>query len=92
LPVLDVRVFFHSVSEQSDGTWTSVNRGGPVEHVRVIAPEHRMLVEMPEQIRTMTAEVNDQVYVVSLEFTTPSDTGPRRSASKQQSGGPEVGL
>jgi uncharacterized membrane-anchored protein YhcB (DUF1043 family) len=69
LPILDVRVFFHWVSEQSDGTWTSVNRGGPVERVRVIAPEHQMFVEMPEQIRTMTAEVNDQVYVVSLEFT-----------------------
>jgi hypothetical protein len=69
LPILDVRVFFHWVNERSDGTWTSANRGGPVERVRVIAPEHQVFVQMPEQIRTMTAEVNEQVYVVSLEFT-----------------------
>ncbi len=69
LPILDVRVFFHWVSERSDGTWTSANRGGPVERVRVIPPEHQGFVEMPEQIRTMTDEVNDQVYVVSLEYT-----------------------
>jgi uncharacterized membrane-anchored protein YhcB (DUF1043 family) len=69
LPVLDVRVFFHWVNERSDGSWTSANRGGPVERVRVIAPEHQFFVEMPQEIRDMTTEVNDQVYVVSIEFT-----------------------
>jgi hypothetical protein len=57
------------VNERSDGTWASANRGGPAERVRVIAPEHQDFVEMPEQIRNMTAEVNHQVYVVSIEFT-----------------------
>jgi hypothetical protein len=64
-----VRAFFHWVNEQSDGTWTLTSRGGPNEGVRVIAPEHQDFVEMPEQIRTMTSQVNDQVYVVSIEFT-----------------------
>jgi len=69
LPILDVRVFFHWVNETSDGTWTVANRGGPIERMRVIPAKHRSFVEMPEQIRTMTAEVNEQVYVVSLEYT-----------------------
>lgn len=69
LPILDVRVFFHWVNEQFDGTWTAANRGGPVERVRVIPPEDERFVEMPEQIRAMTTEVNDHVYVMSLEFT-----------------------
>jgi hypothetical protein len=69
LPVLDVRVFLHWVNERSDGTWTSANRGGPIERERVIPPDHQVFVAMPEEIRNMTSEVNDRVYVVSIEFT-----------------------
>ncbi len=68
LPVLDVRTFFHWVNDSGDGTWTSTDRGGPVERIRVVPPHSERFVGMPEQIRRMTDEVSDQVYVVSIEF------------------------
>jgi len=55
LPVFDVRVFFHFVQELSSGrlgarglSWYPIDRGGPIEPIRVLPPGERKFVEIPE--------------------------------------------
>jgi hypothetical protein len=70
LPIVDVRVFFHYVAEKwPGGDWEPVLRGTPVEKVRVISPQADRFYKIPEQIRTMMDQVDDTLYVVSIEFT-----------------------
>lgn len=70
LPILDVRTFFHYISEEwPGGDWTPAMRGGPVEKIRVLPPLADHFVEIPKQVRNQIAEVSDSIYVVSIEFT-----------------------
>lgn len=76
LPVFDVRVFFHFVQELGSGrvdarglSWYPIDRGGPVEPVRVVAPGQRRFVEIPEAIRNMVDRCDAQTYVVAIHFT-----------------------
>jgi hypothetical protein len=43
-------------------------RGGPPERIRVLPPDSEKLVAIPESIRDMINECNDDVYAVSIEF------------------------
>ena len=73
LPVFDVRVFFQFVQELGAGalgvSWLPINRGGPTEPVRVIAPGERRFVRIPDAIRNMVDRCDSQMYVVSVQFT-----------------------
>lgn len=70
LPVLDIRVFFHYVQEKWEGgDWEPVLRGAPVERIRVIPPRADRFYKIPDQVRNMIDQVNDSIYVVSIEFT-----------------------
>jgi hypothetical protein len=76
LPVFDVRVFFHFVQELSSGglgarglSWYPIDRGGPIEPIRVLPPGERRFVEIPEEIRTMSDRCDAQTYVVAIHFT-----------------------
>lgn len=76
LPVFDVRVFFHFVQQLSSGgvgarglSWYPIDRGGPIEPIRVLPPDERRFVEIPEEIRTMSDRCDAQTYVVAIHFT-----------------------
>jgi cbb3-type cytochrome oxidase subunit 3 len=76
LPVFEVRVFFHFVQELGSGrvdarglSWYPIDRGGPVEPVRVIPPDQTRFVEIPEAIRNMVDRCDAQTYVVAIHFT-----------------------
>jgi hypothetical protein len=70
LPVLDVRTFFHYVAEKwAGGDWEPQIRGGPIQKIRVIPPQADRFVAIPEQLRNMIDQVDDSIYVVSIEFT-----------------------
>jgi hypothetical protein len=76
LPVFDVRVFFHFVQELSSGglgarglSWYPIDRGGPIEPIRVLPPDARRFVEIPAEIRTMSDRCDAQTYVVAIHFT-----------------------
>jgi len=76
LPVFDVRVFFHFVQELGAGrvdarglSWYPIDRGGPVEPVRVIPPGEKRYVEIPGAIRNMVDQCDVQTYVVAIHFT-----------------------
>jgi hypothetical protein len=70
LPVLSVRVFFHYIQAFSPASeeWEPVMRGGPPERIRVLPPDSEKFVAIPESIRNMINECNDDVYAVSIEF------------------------
>jgi hypothetical protein len=69
----NVRVFFHYVSAQSLASedWAAVIVGGPPERDRVMPPRDQQFIPMPENIRTLSGqiEMTDNTYVVSIEFT-----------------------
>lgn len=70
LPIFDVRVIFYLVNDQRDGSpWTTDERYASVERFRVIPPEQIRHLELPQRIRAMADECNDDVYLVGLEFT-----------------------
>jgi len=70
LPILDVRVSFHYIQEKwPGGDWEPVLRGSPPEKIRVIPPRTDRFYEIPEQVRGMIDQVDDSIYVVSIEFT-----------------------
>jgi len=69
-----VRVFFHYVQEELGGNWTAAMRGGPVERIRVIPPGADRFAEIPDQVRKMLDQCDDQVYVTSIEFTDAAGT------------------
>jgi hypothetical protein len=70
LPILDVRVSFHYIQEKwPGGDWAPVLRASPPEKIRVVPPESDRFYEIPEQVRNMIDQVNDSIYVVSIEFT-----------------------
>ncbi len=76
LPVFDVRVFFHFVQELSSGrpdarglSWYPIDRGGPIEPIRVLPPGERRFVQIPEEIRGMSDRCDAQTYVVAIHFT-----------------------
>jgi hypothetical protein len=69
LPILAVRVFFHFIQEEPGGDWQPINRGGPVERVRLVPPHHDEFIEIPKQISRMIDEIGENVYAVSIEFT-----------------------
>jgi hypothetical protein len=82
LPVLDVRVFFHYVQEQQPGgQWASVLRGESPETIRVLPPGHDRFAKIPDQVRDMLDQVDDTIYVVSIQFTDAAgnrwERGPR---------------
>ncbi len=61
---------FHYIQEKwTAGDWEPVFRGSPPEKIRVIPPQSDRFYEIPEQIRTMMDQVDDTLYVVSIEFT-----------------------
>ena len=70
LPVLRVRVFFHYIQAFSPASeeWEPVMRGGPPERIRVLPPDSEKFAAIPESIRNMINECNDDVYAVSIEF------------------------
>ena len=76
LPVFDVRVSFHFVQQLSSGgldarglSWYPIDRGGPVEPIRVLPPGERRFIEIPEEIKTMSDRCDAQTYVVAIHFT-----------------------
>ena len=76
LPVFDVRVSFYFVQElgpnrvDSRGlSWYPVDRGGPIEPIRVVPPDERKFVEIPQSTREMIDQCNEQTYVVAIHFT-----------------------
>jgi hypothetical protein len=73
LPAFQVRVFFHHLQEQG-GEWTSSMRGGPPTWIRVIPPGADRFVEIPDNIRKMIDQCDDQVYVTSIEFVDAAGT------------------
>jgi cbb3-type cytochrome oxidase subunit 3 len=75
LPVFDIRVFFHFVQTRDGGivdarglSWYPVDRGGPAEPVRVIAPGQRRFVRIPDAIKNMVDRCDAQTYVVAIHF------------------------
>jgi hypothetical protein len=69
LPAFQVRVFFHYAQEEPGGSWSTSMRGGPAERIRVIPPGDDRFVEIPDQVRKMIDQCDDQVYMTSIEFT-----------------------
>ena len=62
---------FHFIAADSPASaeWRPVFRGSPAERVRVIPPHFEKFVEIPADISSKHAEVSDDIYVVSFEFT-----------------------
>jgi hypothetical protein len=70
LPVVDVRVFFYYIAEQSPGgDWEPVLRGAPAERIRVVPPQGDRFFAIPEQVLGMMDQVGDDVYAVGIRFT-----------------------
>jgi hypothetical protein len=70
LPVFDIRIFFYWVNDRHDGSeWTTEQRYASVERFRVIPPEQTRYLELPDRVRSMANECNDDVYLVGVEFT-----------------------
>jgi hypothetical protein len=70
LPIFDVQVFFHYIHEtRPGGDWAPVMRGATIEKILVFPPQSDRFVEIPEDVRDQIHEVNDKIYVVSIEFT-----------------------
>ena len=70
LPILDVRVFYYWVNDLRDGSpWTTEQRYASVDRIRVIPPGQLRGQELPERVRSMAQECNDNVYLVGVEFT-----------------------
>lgn len=75
LPILDVRVFFYWVNDPHDGSpWTTEQRYASVERIRVIPPGQTWNLELPDRVRSMDEKCDDQVYLVSIEFTDANGT------------------
>jgi hypothetical protein len=79
LPVFDVRVFFHYVQELASGrldarglSWYPIDRGGPIEPIRVLPPGEKRFVAIPDEIRNMIDRCDAQTYVVAIHFTDPA--------------------
>jgi len=70
LPILDVRIFYYWVNDRHDGSpWTTEQRYASVDRIRVIPPGQSRNQELPERVRSMAQECNDNVYLVGVEFT-----------------------
>jgi hypothetical protein len=70
LPILDVRIFYYWVNDPHDGSpWTTEQRYASVDRIRVIPPGQPRDRELPEHVRNMALECNDDVYLVGVEFT-----------------------
>src|SRR5258708_11871954 len=71
MPILSVRVFFHFIAanDVASEDWQPIMRGGPVNRIRVIPPRSEKLIEIPAQVKKMIADCNEDIYVVSIEFT-----------------------
>jgi hypothetical protein len=70
LPILDVRTFFHYVTEKWEhGDWDTRELGGPVERIRVMPPQADRFVEVPGNVGSQMSDISDSNYVVSIEFT-----------------------
>ena len=59
------------MNDPGDGSpWTTGLRYASLEKFRrVIPPGQTSHLELPERIRSMDTECNDQVYLVGIEFT-----------------------
>src|SRR5258708_2423038 len=71
LPILNVRVFFNYIAAASTASeeWQPVMRGGPPDRTRVIPPRSEKFIPIPDQIKNMIDQCNDDIYAVSIEFT-----------------------
>jgi hypothetical protein len=68
LPIYDVRVSFHFVQEKPDGRWNLINRGGPKDPIRVAPPQQDRNVTPPIDLLNQMGEINENMYVIELEF------------------------
>jgi hypothetical protein len=82
LPILSVRVFFHYIHAFSTASeeWEPILRGGPPDRIRVIAPHSEKFVAIPDQIKNMVNECNDNIYAVSIEFVDAAGNRWERNA------------
>jgi hypothetical protein len=71
LPVFDVKVCFHYVSEEPDhSSWAPHLLGGPVDKIRVIPPQDDRFAGMPKEVQDVAQpRLDDSNCVVSIEFT-----------------------
>lgn len=82
LPIYSARVLFHFVATDSPVSeqWQPIMRGGPPEYIRVIPPRSQKFIEIPDQVRDMIDDCNDNIYVVSVEFTDAAGSRWQRDA------------
>lgn len=59
--IYTVRVFFHDIAMQPSGDWTTSPHGGPVERIRVIPPQSQPFIEIPDEVRNLLDQCDDQV-------------------------------
>jgi len=80
LPILDVRIFFYRVQDPGDGnTWTASLGSAPPRGFRVIPPGATQTMELPESMWPPSGQdVDDQAYVVGVEFTDNANQRWRR--------------
>lgn len=70
LPIFDVRIFYFRVNDPGDGSpWTAVQVYASVGIIRVIPPGQLRNQELPDRVREQYRGVDDQLYVVGVEFT-----------------------
>jgi len=70
LPILDVQIMVYWVNDPGDGSpWTTDLRYESPERFRVIPPGQNRHRNLPQDIRDMEEECNDQTYLVAIEFT-----------------------
>jgi hypothetical protein len=70
LPVFDVRIFYFRVNDRRDGSpWTADQVYASADIIRVIPPGQTRNEELPQRVREQYQGCNDQLYVVSVEFT-----------------------
>ena len=92
LPVIDVKTAFHYISEtQPGGEWQPVERGATIKAIRVLPLQSDRFTEIPDDIRKKADDLNDNTYVVSIEFTTPPGTTGNATRAARSFPGPDNG-
>jgi hypothetical protein len=82
LPVLSVRVFFHYIQALSTASeeWEPVNRGGPLDRIRVVPPRSEKFIAIPDQVKNIVDKCNADTYAVGIQFTDAAGNRWERNA------------
>lgn len=81
LPILDVQVRIYWVIDPGDGSpWTADLRYESPDRFRVLPPGQSRHSNLPQDIRDMEPECNDQTYLVAIDFTDNSGARWTRDA------------